>query len=325
MDPNYIPIMPLPLGNEVVGGEGKSLTLFQELELCAKEICNAMAVPLEFYMGGLSWSGSNMSLKLLENKFLSYRQKQLRLCEDFILGRIADYMDWNRPSISFKSFKMADDLQRAALIFQINQAQKISDESLLDALDFDLQKEQQKMRKELEIQLTTQRKMQKAQVNMQGEASLVQAKYQAMAQKKMMEAGMGGQTAPPQQGQQPGMEQPGQGQTQGEANAQQVPGMPEGASLYPENGQQQSPLPGAQSPIASPMQDQMGMEYIAREAANTLKDMDPISKQLGLMNMKGQNPDLFKSVLQLMNSEKGSQTSPIDPSVQMPQVKPPRR
>ncbi len=324
LDPNYIPIMPLPLGNEIIGGEGKSLTLYQELEIVAKEIANAMGVPLEFYMGGLSWSGSNISLKFLENKFLSYRQRQLGLCRDFILGRIADYMGWVRPSISFKSFKMADDLQRSALLFQLNQQQKISDESLLDSLDYDVNKEDEKKNKESIRQIATQRKLQKAQVNMQGEAAVIQAKYQAMAQKKMTEMGMAGATGQPGQEQQgqPG-QAPGGGQADGQEAAQQVPGMPEGASVSVENAQ---PAPGAQSPLNMQTQGGLDLNYLAGSAKNALEGMDPMTKQLEMMNMKGANPDLFRSVVQMMNSTKGSQTNPLDPlTMPSPKIKPPRR
>jgi len=322
LDPNYIPIMPLPLGNEVIGGEGKSLALFQELELSANEICNAMGVPLEFLKGGLSWSGSNMSLKLLENKFHSYRVKQLRLCRDFILGRIADFMEWNRPKISFKGFKMADDLQRSALIFQGNQALKISDKSWLDSLDFDWQKEQNQMEIESSLGLKNQRRIQRASGSMQGELQILQAKYQALAQKKMMEMGV---QPPPQD---PGGQQGAGGPQQGEQAAQQVPGMPQGASISPENAQQQAES-GVPMSLQSPLQKQqagMDLGYLAREAANALNGMDENTKQMQLMNMKGLNQELYTSVINIMNSGKGSQANPLDPlQSPMPQVKPPRR
>jgi len=349
MDPNYIPIMPLPLGNEIVGGEGKSLTLFQELELSGAEVCNAMGVPLEFLKGGLSWSGSNMSLKLLENKFLSYRNRQLQLCQDFILGRIADYMEWNRPKISFKGFKMADDLQRSALILQGVQAMKISDETFLDSLDLTLEKEQAKMRREMNIQIITQRRLQKSQANMQGEAAIVQAKYQALAQKKQMEMGLA-----PQQDQGGGAQQnsggaaaqggpaagvPGQDQASaGEQVASSVPGMPEGSSVTPENAQEQaqsgipvtmqSPLNAQQQMAITPdnMSINVDLGYLAREAKNIIEQMDPLSRQSQLTQMKMQNMPLYKAVNDMLQANKGSQTDPLNPlQMPMPKVKPPRR
>lgn len=354
LDPNYIPIMPLPLGNEIVGGEGKSLTLFQELELAGAEVCNAMGVPLEFLKGGLSWSGSNMSLKLLENKFLSYRNRQLQLCQDFILGRIADYMEWNRPKISFKGFKMADDLQRSALLLQLSQAMKISDETLLDSMDLDQRKEQAKMRSEMNTQIQTQRRLQKSQANMQGEAAIVQAKYQALAQKKQMEMGLAPNQDSGGQAQQQGggaeaqaggsVAAPGQGQadqqpSQGEQVAQGVPGMPEGTSVTPDNAQNQaeSGVPiTMQSPINRQQQmsldPQTGMSinldigYLAREAKNVVEQMDPISRQTELNKMKMENMPLYKAVNDMIQAGKGSQTDPLNPlQMPMPKIKPPRR
>lgn len=357
LDPNYIPIMPLPLGNEIVGGEGKSLTLFQELEISGTEVCNAMGVPLEFLKGGLSWSGSNMSLKLLENKFLSYRTRQLQLCQDFILGRIADYMEWNRPKISFKGFKMADDLQRSALLLQGVQAMKVSDETWLDSLDLTVEKEQAKMRKEMQIQIGTQRKLQKSQANMQGEAAIVQAKYQALAQKKMTEmgtmpstdqAGGGSQQAAAQdpnaqqQGggeQQGGMQIGASVQSQGEQLANAVPGMPQGASVSAENAQEQaqsgiplsmqSPLNSQQQMVLDPEKGvsvNLDLGYLAREAKNTIEQMDQLTRQSALTDMKMSNPSLYQAVNSMLQGSKGSQKNPLDPlQSPMPKIKPPRR
>jgi hypothetical protein len=111
-DANYIPILPLPIGNETIGGEGKALMLHQEMRAWSEQIVAGMHVPIEFVFGGLQYSGSNVSMRMLENQFLGYRLMQHVMVNDFILGRIADYMEWPRPQTRFKRFKMADDLQR---------------------------------------------------------------------------------------------------------------------------------------------------------------------------------------------------------------------
>jgi hypothetical protein len=72
-DPNYIPVLPLPIGNEVIGGEGKALMLHQEMRAWSEQIVAGMHVPIEFVFGGLQYSGSNVSMRMLENQFLGYR------------------------------------------------------------------------------------------------------------------------------------------------------------------------------------------------------------------------------------------------------------
>jgi hypothetical protein len=118
LDPNHKIISSIPVGSELVGAEGKTLTLYQELETQANIICNGMNVPLELWKGGLSWSGSNVSLKFLENKFLMYRKHMLQICREFIIKKVCEYMDMTAPQISFADFRMADDLQSSALQFQ---------------------------------------------------------------------------------------------------------------------------------------------------------------------------------------------------------------
>lgn len=327
-DPNYIPILPLPVGNQTVGGEGKALMLHQEMRAWSEQIVAGMQVPVEFIFGGLSYSGSNVSMRMLENQFLGFRENLLVLCRDFILGRIADYMDWPRPRIRFARFKMADDLQRLQLMFQMNQAMKLSDKTLLDEADMDLIQEEKHKSAEFHKQIENQRRMQLAQASLQGEVMLVQSRYQAQSQKLMQAAGMppemaGGAGGPPgMPGAQGGTQQPLQGE-------QAAPGMPEGSTVYPENAQQ-APAEGIPLEMQSPLamgQQQGGLNVmaLARRAVSQLNKLDEMSKQIELMKMKGSNPQLYTLVLQILFSEQGSQADALDPTQSpLAQQKPPR-
>lgn len=340
-DPNYMPIMPIPVGNEVIGGEGKSLMLHQEMRAWSEQIVAGMHVPIEFVFGGLSYTGSNLSMKMLENQFLGYRTNLLILVRDFILGRVADYMGWPRPKCHLKRFKMADDLQRLALMFQFNQAMKISDTTLLDEADLDQVQEEKFKAAELHRQMENQRKMQIAQATLQGELMVIQAKYQAMAQKAMGPM-MGGPPGAPAGGTVPGPngEMPGQdaagnptdGSQQPVMGQQAEPGMPDGVTAYPEKGGD-TPKEGIPTQMQSPLnmnaksQDgQMDLLYLARRAATHLEKKDEMSKQTDLIKMKGLNPRLYQLVLELLMDSKGSQIDPMDPlQAPRPTQKPPRR
>ena len=72
-DPNYIPIMPTPIGIEHVGGDARALLITPELEQVSSQIINGMLAPQELVKGGLTWSGSSISLRIVENHFLNYR------------------------------------------------------------------------------------------------------------------------------------------------------------------------------------------------------------------------------------------------------------
>jgi len=247
------------------------------------------------------------------------------MCQNFILGRVADYMDWKRPKIRFQRFKMADDLQRLSLYFQMNQAMKISDTTLLNEADMDITLEEKYKRSEFHQQIENQRRMQLAQASLQGDVMLVQSRYQAQTQKIMQAAGMppggpGGPGGAP--GDQGGQQQPLQGE-------QAAPGMPEGATVYPENAQQ-VPQEGVPLEMQSPLtagQQQGGMNLLAlaRRAATQLQKVDDMTKQVELMKMKGANPQLYTLVLQLLFQEQGSQEDPLDPNQSpLAQQRPPR-
>ena len=340
MDPNYIPILPLPIGNQTLGGEGRALMLHQEMRAWSEQIVAGMHVPIEFVFGGLQYSGSNVSMRMLENQFLNYRTELLILVRDFILGRIAAFMEWKKPKCHFKRFKMADDLQRVALLFQMNQAMKMSDTTLLDEVDLDIVQEEKYKFSELNKQLEGQRRTQLAQAALQGEVQVLQTKYQIQAQKMMMNAGVqpqqpgdaGGAAAggaPPDGGMPeagggaPGTQQPMQGE-------EAAPGMPDGATVYPENAQQ-TPQQGIPQEMQSPLnmaQQQGGMSVLAlaRRAATYLQKLDDASRYVELMKMKGMNPQLYTLVNQLLTKEQGSQTDNLNPlQSPLPQQKPPRR
>jgi hypothetical protein len=276
----------MPVGSQVVGADGKALTLFQELSLQADMICSGMGVPLEFYKGGLSWSGSNMSLRMMQTEFVGYRAKMKVLNEDFILGTIADYLGKNRVKVSFAEFKMADDLQRSALEFQMYQSQLMSGDTVVKGMGHDYVIEQEKINVERQNQTTIQRKNQIAQANIAGEAQLIQAKWNAQAQKKMQMMQVQPQLA----------SQTQQQQSQG-----------------------QNPMETMQSPIQN--QDfQMDEQGVARSAKNEIEKLPEFDRMTALNSIKMEAPDIYNQIIQLQNAEKGSQSG-MTPT---PEVKPPR-
>jgi hypothetical protein len=344
-DPNYIPILPLPIGNEVIGGEGKALMLHQEMRAWSEQIVAGMHVPIEFIFGGLQYSGSNVSMRMLENQFLGYRTNQLILIRDFILGRVADYMGWPRPNLHFARFKMADDLQRTALVFQLNQAMKVSDTTLLNEMDFDITQEEKFKSSEMHKQLVTQRKMQLANAQLQGEMQVLAAKYQAQATKEMTQqgidpgmaaqsspTGVAGQTSGDGNATMPGGGAPAVGgdDQQPDHGSEIAPGVPEGVSAYPENGQD-IPTEGVPPEMQSPLtyggnQNGYNVMYVARRVATWLDKQEESSKQMQLSNLRAQNPQLFGVVQGLLADSTGSQTDSLNPlQMPLPEQRPPRR
>jgi len=332
LDNNYIPILPLPIGQQTLGGDGRALMLAQEIRVWAEHIVAGMGVPVEFVFGGMQYSGSNVSMRILENHFLDYVAFQQALVQDFIMPRVGAFMGWRPIPTHFKRFKMADDLQRSAFHMQLNQAGKLSDRALLEDCDWDADAEAERIVLESRKTAESQRRQAVAQANIQGEAQMVMQKYQLRAQRmaeKEMQTQMPGpaQTGFPPEGAQlagqPGMLSPhatGQmGLTQnaamtaaGGASAATPPVDPQGAT---QSGVAAGAPPGVESPLQDGQTAGPALEDIAKRIAAWLDGLPEAQRQPHLAQMRSANPALYSFVYQYLQGRQGAH----QPSSAMPQ------
>jgi hypothetical protein len=317
-DNNYIPIMPLPIGNQSFGGDGRALLLTQEIQIWSEHIINGMHVPLEFIKGGLSYAGTNVSMRMLENQFIGYilRHKQLAR---WVMKCVANYMEWPEASVRFKPFKMADDIQRKAYLFQLNQAQKISDTTLLADADLSQEEEDEIMLRETDKRLESTKKQQLAMAEVQAEAQLIMMKSQVKGQQVMMEA----QQAPPApgepggpEGMAPPMLPPGQAPS-GQEGPQAVP---PGVSQSPTSTGQDLGVPPGQAP---PMG--VDIQTTAQQIAEQIMSMPPDQQQMALQNIQAQSPELAQLVQQFLSQMQPPQQGAGVDMRPLPEQLPPRR
>jgi hypothetical protein len=350
LDNNYIPILPLPIGNQTIGGDGRALLLGQEIRVWSEHIVTGMGVPQELVFGGLSYSGSNVSLRMLENIFIGYMTDHTLLM-NWVVQRVASYMDWEPIPIKFKPFKMADDLQRKAYNFQLNQAGKISDGTLLEDSDFDPDKEDKKILAETDKRAEAQTKAQLSQAEIQGKAQMVMMRYQIKAQQEQQQMMGAGGPAPGEPGAEAeGVQQGGQSQPMGEAQAQaqaQQPQQGQPGGQQPPLPQQQMPpmmaqqppqqaqpeLPpamgAAQSPLNQAQQIPEGaanvdLLYQAQQVASQLIQMDENSRMMALMNLRQQSPEFYQVVLGILQ-QLMSGGGPEPAAEPLPEQRPPQR
>lgn len=130
-DPNEIGIVPFPLGYQALGGQGKAMSLREEIELQDRRILTQMGMPPELIYGGMTWSGSNISLRMLENIFLYYINMQNKFIA-FLAGYIAHMTKRECPSsIKMLPFKMADDIQQMQTLLALGAQGRISETTAL--------------------------------------------------------------------------------------------------------------------------------------------------------------------------------------------------
>ena len=299
-DNNYIPIMPLPLGQQSVGGDGRALLLFNEMQTLSEHIIMGMGVPREFLMGGMSYAGTNVSMRMLENSFLNYVGRH-RLMARWVMKMVAHFMGWPEANIRFKPFKMADDLQRKAYLFQLNQAGKVSDQTLLADADLEQEEEDDIMIRETDKRLEATKKQQLAMAEVQGESQVIMMKMQAKAQEAMAAAQQGPQA--------PGEPGGPEGMMQGGAPPMQGAPAPEGAMAAA-----QSPLNASQNMGVSPEQAAqpgapMGADLmqLAQGYAQQIAQFPPEQQEQALNAIAAQSPELAQLVQQILAQMGGGQ------------------
>jgi hypothetical protein len=116
-DPNRVSIMPIPLGITNFTGDAKMLMVTPEIKATEDAIITGLGIIPEIIRGGASWSGSNVSLRVVENSFINHRENILELLE-FIVSNVSVYL--GKPAIDIKmaDFKMADDLEKKKIMLQ---------------------------------------------------------------------------------------------------------------------------------------------------------------------------------------------------------------
>jgi len=315
--------MPLPVTQQTLGGDGRALMLSQEHRQWSEHIVAGMGVPIEFVFGGMQYSGSNVSMRILENHFLDVKTQRLDLVTDFIMPNISAFMGWNTVPVHYKRFKMADDLQRSAFYLQLNQAGKVSDKALLEDADWDARKEQERIEEERKAILEGQRRQALSQAAIQGEAQLIMAKYQMRGQKLMNEMTMGPEAQSqgmPAAEPMPGMGTPGQLSPSAEGQMQnsqmgmlnesgQNPGMEIPPTAQPGGAAEGDTAPSVMEGVQS--QINKGQSYdvnmIANQVVGWLNQLPDHEKNHELVKMQLNNPQLYSVVLPLLQQTAGAQ------------------
>jgi hypothetical protein len=325
-DPNYIPIMPIPLGNQQIFGNAKALMVTPEIRAISEQMVTGMGVPTEFVFGGLSYSGSSVSLRIVENHLLRYRESMLRLLR-FLVEKIQRFLKLDPIIVKFQEFKMADDIQQQQVVMNLMQGGSISQKDGLQQLGLEFSQDQEdKISKENDFRNKLQSDAMIEQAKAQGEAELIIARYQVDAQLEManrqmqeqarqmqqnpaamelmmMQQGMPAQLPPEEPP--PPEEAPEQTQV---PEQEAAPPPPDGGGSYgPGEPEQAEDLP-------------MDPRFLALMWAAELRAMEKAKQQFYMGQLEKTMPGAAKLVSQAMQKQEG-----IEMEKPMPTMKPPRR
>ena len=183
VDPNYIGVFPIPIGYQELGGNARTLLLTPELKFIEESVINSLGVPLEFIKGGTTWTGSSISLRIVENHFLVYRDLLSDFLNFFVIRKLTRVLDYPAVKVHFKDLRMTDDTESKQLALNLNAANKISDDTLLDQLGYNPQHEAEAKKQSFADALAAEIETQETQAEGQGRAQVILARYQSRAAK----------------------------------------------------------------------------------------------------------------------------------------------
>ena len=183
-DPNHIGVFPIPIGYQELGGNARALLLTPEMRFLEETIINSLGVPLEFIKGGSTFTSGSVSLRIVENHFITYRELLQDFVNTFLIGKMQTLLNYPEAQVTFKTFKMADDAQSKQLAINLNSMGKLSDQRLLSEFGYNYDSEMKAINDNQKDQLEAQVFQAKKGAEAQGEAQIVATKYQIRAEEE---------------------------------------------------------------------------------------------------------------------------------------------
>ncbi len=149
VDPSGVQTAPFPIGTQTILGDGKLLTLNQEIDQLETNIASSLGIPIEFIKGGLSYTAQGSSLRLLENQLASL-SANLNDVLEFVIGRVGAILEKEKTVVELIPFKLVDDLQEKMAIIQLAASGQggISNGSIMEMFNVDQISEKKKLRSE---------------------------------------------------------------------------------------------------------------------------------------------------------------------------------
>lgn len=148
-DPLHIMFAPAALGVTMMGGQGRSLLTLGEIKEAEEEIIASMGIPKEFIYGGLSFTGSSITLRMLENQ-LETHTAHLNDQLNWIIQQTSKILSWKTAEASYLPFKLVDDAVQKQFVMGLQQSTQgmISNTTLLELNDTDINEEREKRMQE---------------------------------------------------------------------------------------------------------------------------------------------------------------------------------
>ena len=184
-DPLHLMFAPFKVETSYVGGQGRTLMTIAEIQEAENNIIAAQGIPREFLFGGLSFTGSAITLRILENQLQNDTADLNKLLQR-VGDWIAEYFRWRRIGIELMPFKLIDDVQQKQLLLMLAQGATgqpvVSSTTLLDSIGKDIDDERKRRMNETIQEARMQMNLETELASLQSNVALQAQQNAAMGQ-----------------------------------------------------------------------------------------------------------------------------------------------
>ena len=286
VDPGHIGVFPVPVQPVDTRGVSAPMLPHNEIMAAIDRILAGLQVARELIFGGASWSGSSVSMRVMENDF-SVNQDQHRNFIEFVINEVRRYLRWPEPSFDMRPMISADDIQRISLYHQGAAGGMVSRKTFHQKLGITSEEEEEQIDKEA-------KKMAERQATMQA------AMPPPPGAMPPQEPGQPDPQAP----QQPGQAPPGDPN----APAPAEPGVPDPSGSF-----------GTEEQLLSMVQNQGAGPETVFQVSQYLRNLAPLHRATFMQKVHSINPEFHRAVMAQMHPLSDSAAKPL------PEKLPPRR
>jgi len=173
-DPLHFMVSPVDVNVKNVGGDGRALLVFAEIQEAEKNILLCFGITPEFLLGGLGRNSGEATLRMTQNT-LQCHTDDLNGLAQWMEKRAAAYLGYESVPTAMEPFELFDDEQLRTMLFQIWGAGKLSDTQMGTLTKQD----PQKLREQREQEAIAE---QRSQLKIQAEVAKIKNSLAAQAQ-----------------------------------------------------------------------------------------------------------------------------------------------
>lgn len=114
-DPLHVFFSGTPIQVTNLFGQGRALMVLGEIKQAENDIITSLGFPPEFVSGGLTFTGSSITLRMLENSLIGESADVVDAL-NWVADKAATLLKWDKVTCDLTPFKLVDDVQQKGMM-----------------------------------------------------------------------------------------------------------------------------------------------------------------------------------------------------------------